>query len=144
MKKTLIVLLILFFIIILMFFMLKMNIESSERNIKSFNMEYEQYLEQEIYGTDIATLINKAIDNNKKYEIQKDEDGLYIDDNKYYIGIKLKFLEGSKIYDMETIEKVGITEFIQNFNLMKFKCTEIKYHTDTNRVKEMIFEEIEE
>lgn len=144
MKKTLIVLLILFFIIILMFFMLKMNIESSERNIKSFNMEYEQYLEQEIYGTDIATLINKAIDNNNQYEIQKDEDGLYIDDNKYYIGIKLKFIEGSLVYDMETIEKVGISEFIQNFNLMKFKCTEIQYHTETNRVKQMIFEEIEE
>lgn len=30
------------------------------------NMPFEGYEQQEIYGTDLATLMNKAIDNNKK------------------------------------------------------------------------------
>ena len=32
---------------------------------KQANKEFEQYLQKDIYGTDVVTLINKAIDNNK-------------------------------------------------------------------------------
>ena len=34
--------------------------------INSENSEYEQYLDKEIYGIDIASLINKSTDKNEK------------------------------------------------------------------------------
>ena len=46
---------------------------------KQQNKEYEQYMNKDIYGTDVITLINKAIDNNKKNNIHKDEKGYFIE-----------------------------------------------------------------
>jgi len=47
---------------------LKYN-ESVQNEVKKFNMQYECYLNNLIKGTDVATVINRAIDNNEKYEI---------------------------------------------------------------------------
>ena len=45
---------------------------------------------------------------------------------------------------METLTKVGLEGFVQNFNLIQFKCTDIDYHEATKRVKSLTFEQIEE
>ena len=42
-----------------------------QKSIISANNEFEQYLNKEIYGIDIATLINKSIDLNEKNSISK-------------------------------------------------------------------------
>lgn len=36
--------------------------------LAKFNREYEAYNKQKLYGTDIISVINKAVSNNKKYE----------------------------------------------------------------------------
>ena len=36
---------------------------------------------------------------------------------------------------METIQKVGISEFISNFNTAKFRITKLEYHKKTGRIK---------
>ena len=36
----------------------------------------------------------------------------------------------------------GMENFIQYYNQIKFKCTIIEYHKDTNKVKYMLFEQI--
>ena len=37
------------------------------------NAEFEQYKNKEIYGIDLGTIINKAVDKNTKNEIEKDK-----------------------------------------------------------------------
>ena len=42
--------------------------------------------------------------------------------------------ETETTYKMETISKVGITEFLKNFNTTKFKCTNKEYHKETEKI----------
>ncbi len=143
MKKTLIILLTIFFIVLAI---LAINIKArqdDEKALKQFNQEYEQYLENQIYGTDVTTIINKAIENNKKYNIQKDENGMYIDDNKYCIIIELNMITVEKTYRMEQLYNAGLTEFVKNFNVIVFECTSIEYHKETGRVSKIVFTQLE-
>ena len=116
--------------------------KSQLREEANFNKKYEKYLEKEVIGSEIATLINQAINNNEKYNINKNEKGLYIDDEQYYLDIKVKFIDSDEIYNMEAIYKLGITEFINNFSNINFKCTKIEHHKKSNRVSILLFEEI--
>ena len=108
-------------------------------NIKKQNSEYEKYLTSEIYGTDVVTIINKAINNNESNNVAKDEKGFYINNNQNSIQIDLVMITNEEkqettAYKMEAISKVGITEFIKNFNTAKFKCTKKEYHTATGKI----------
>ena len=53
--------------------------------VAKFNREYESYDKKEMYGTEVATVVNKVINNNKKYadqrtgELRKGESNHYID-----------------------------------------------------------------
>ena len=103
------------------------------------NSEYEQYMNKDIYGTDVATILNKAMNNNKQNGIEQ-KDGKYIENNTNSIIVELVMItneekEKTKTYRMETIDKVGISEFIKNFNTAKFKITKIEYHEQTGKIK---------
>lgn len=111
-------------------------------NIKKTNTEYETYYNKEIYGAEFATIINKAIDNNEKYAISKDNKGKYIENDKDSIKIDIKIIDNNTVYDMETIYNGGISNFVANFNMIKFKCTNITYHKETGKIKYMYFEQI--
>lgn len=115
-------------------------------NIKSYNKQYEEYYKKTLYGTDVITLINKAIDQNVKNEIAKDEKGYFIENVTNSIKVEIKLLSDEKllVYQMETLVNVGLEGFVKNFNLIKFKCTDIYYHTNTKKVKKIVFEQIEE
>ena len=140
MKNTIIFIIsILIVIIIIIFIAISTN---SKKNItqKQANKEFEKYLNSEFYGADVITLINKAIDNNNSYNIEKDNNGNYIEDDKNCILIDLEMItneekEETKIYRMEKINKLGITEFIKNFNTAKFKITKIEYHKIGGKIK---------
>lgn len=138
-KNILIISLVLLIIIIVCIAGIKWN-SKANRIIKSQNKEYEEYLKDDIYGTDVITLINKAISNNKSNNISKDEKGYYIENNTNSIKIDIIMItneekEKKATYSMELIDKVGITEFIKNFNTAKFKCTNIEYHKETGKIK---------
>lgn len=114
--------------------------------IKAYNRQYEEYYKKVLYGTDVITLINKATNENIKNNIEKDEKGYFIENDLNSIKIEIKLLYNEKliIYQMETLTKVGLEGFVQNFNLIQFKCTDIDYHEATKRVKSLTFEQIEE
>lgn len=117
----------------------------AEYNIaKRSNMEFEKYLNKEVDGIEVATAINKAIDNNQKYEIQKDNKGMYLSDNENSISIEIKMTDNDSIYQMETIYNSGIQNFINYYGNIKFKCVNIKYHSSNNKVKYLLFEQISE
>jgi hypothetical protein len=114
--------------------------------IKRENAVYEEYKDKTVFGTEVATIINKAINVNEKNNVEQDEKGFYINNNINSIQVELKLLSDNKLstYQMETIQKVGTEGFIKNFNLILFKCTDIEYHDSTKRVSKIVFEQIEE
>ncbi len=140
MKKNIaIITIILFIIIIICVVCISFNYKKITVS-KQQNSEYEQYTKKDIYGTDVVTLIHKAIDNNKKNNVQQDKNGRYIDNNKNSIIIELVMItnENTKkttTYRMEVIDKVGTNEFITNFNTATFKITDIQYHKQTSKIK---------
>lgn len=106
------------------------------------NRTYESFYNQNVLGTDFISLINKAIDNNEKNLVDKDENENYIDNGENSIKIEVKFQELDKVISMESINKQGIYQFVQNFGAISFKCTKIEYHQSTKNVKYMYFEQI--
>lgn len=143
MKNTLLLILAIFFIIICIISGLLININSEKEAIKKENAQYEKYLNKEILGTELATLISKVTDQNEKNNIKKDEKGYYINNNENSIKIDLKMTTVDKTYPMEEIYNNQIINFVQNFNLIKFKCTNIEYHNTTGKVSKLVFEELE-
>ena len=121
-----------------------MNYKSEYRITKKANLEFEKYLNEEVYGTDLATIINRAIDNNEKNEVQKNNKAIYINNDTNSINIEIKMLDNDTIYQMENIYNKGIQNFVNYYGNIKFKCLDIKYHSSTNKVKYMLFEQITE
>jgi hypothetical protein len=110
-----------------------------QNQVKKYNLEFEFYNKESILGTDVTTVINKAINNNEKYNIKKDEDGMYIADDENSIKIYVHMIINDTTYPMETIEKTGLTEFTRYFGEIEFKCTDVKYHQANGKISEMTF-----
>lgn len=114
----------------------KFNIAQKE------NRQFESYQGQEIYGAELTTIINKAVDNNENNEILKDNKGKYINNDNNSIQIEIKMIDNDKTYSMETLYNGGMDKFVQYYNQIKFKCTQLDYHASTNKVKYLLFEQI--
>ena len=71
MKKFIIFLIVVFAIVCSMSYLYMIN-QSNERVVKQKNEVFERYYQKEVYGADIATAINKAMDNNHKNHVEKD------------------------------------------------------------------------
>lgn len=138
MKKNIILFVILAIVILVIVCYQITNIQNAKREVVKYNSEFEKYTEKEIYGTDIATIINKAIDNNERNKVTKDDEGFYINDNNNYIGVEIHITTNETTYKMETINKVGVINFVSNFNLISFRCTDIKYHSN-GKISKIIF-----
>lgn len=144
MKKLLITLLILFMIIIFSIYALFINNKAQRNSLENYNKEYEEYLNKTIYGTELATLINKVTNINENNKIKKDEKNHYIGNGENSIKIEITMVLTEKTYPMEEIYNKNTEEFVKYFNLEKFKCTKIEYHNKTGKISRMLFEQIEE
>ncbi len=142
MKKIVIFFVIIIVILVLMFNFYT-NYKSKYNQLQKENYEYEQYYQNELEGANLATLINKAIDNNTKNNIEKDNKGKYIENEQSSIKIQIYMSDNDTTYDMETIYNGGIDKFVKNFNIIKFKCTKIEYHKN-KRIKSLLFEQIQQ
>ena len=144
MKKMLIIVTTIFLVVMIILSIFLINIKNENRKLQQINMQYEQYINKEIYGTELATLINKSIDNNQKYNIPKDENGIYIQDNNYSIKITIKMLATQEVYEMEKIFEYKVEQFIELFNNSKFKASNVLYHQNTGRISQIDFEQTQE
>ncbi len=144
MKKNLLLIITVFIVILGTVYGLILSKKIKQNEIQNNNKYYEYYLNKEILGTELATIMGRAIEQNIKNEIQKDENGLYIENNLNSIKIDIKMVTVDKTYPMEVIYNNDITLFVQNFNLIKFKCVNIEYHKKTGFIKKITFEEIQE
>lgn len=142
MKKIL-----LFFIIVIvivaiiagMYMNYKMNFNISKKE----NLEYEYYTDKQITGTELATLINKAINNNENNGVQKNENGGYINNDENSINIEIEFSDNEKVYSMESIYNGSITTFVEYYSNIDFECTQVEYHKKTNKIKYIYFKQVD-
>ena len=80
------------------------NEKKAVEELAKFNNEYESYHKDRLYGVDVITVINKAIEHNTKMQAADVT-------NPYYINISFKTEEDFKneiykfVYDVETKEK---------------------------------------
>lgn len=119
-----------------------LNYKANYNISQKTNKEFEKYIDEEIYGKELSTIINKAIDYNEKNEVEKDTKGNYIDDKENSINIDIKMADDNSIYKMEAFYKNGMQNFIKYYGDIKFKCTKIDYHSSTHNIKYMLFEQI--
>ena len=143
MKKIALFFLVIVIIIVGMSY-LYLNYKITYNETKKENLQFESYYEKEIYGAELTTIINKAIDSNEYNEVLKDKKGKYIDNGKNSINIEIKMLDNEKTYNMETFYGGGMDKFVQYYNEIKFKCTKLEYHKETKKVKYPLFEQVTE
>ncbi len=127
--KKLILLIICFVIIATSIFGVKyINYRSEKNRIKQENLQFEACLNKKILGTELTSFINKAIDNNEKNNVLKDEKGFYIQNDTNSIEIEIKITDNDTVYKMETLYSGGMENFVQYYNSIDFECTKIEYN----------------
>ncbi len=72
--------------------------------VSKFNREYESYDKKEMYGTEVATVVNKVINHNKKYFDPRTEQGKIDKENNHYIDVQINILEDIKSYATQYYE----------------------------------------
>ena len=99
-----------------------------------------------IYNVEIGNQVKYIIKHKSpkfiKNNIKKDDKNKYIENDTTSIKIEVKFLEAENIIPMENIQKLGSEQFIKNYAVMNFKCIKKEYHSKTNNIKYMLFEQI--
>ena len=80
MKKIIISILIILLVAIIVILVNISNNNIKLNDVSKFNEQFETFKDKTLYGADILTIINKAIDNNDVHDIAKKENGEYIDD----------------------------------------------------------------
>ena len=141
MKKFIIFLLIML-AFITTFFYFYYNYKRANNEVKRENAEYSSYYNKEITGMELATLINKCVENNKINNIQKDEKGKYINNEETSIQMDISFIDDSKVHTMEEIYEKGTDDFVEYYNTIKFKCTKMEYHKKNSQVGYMFIEQV--
>ena len=109
--------------------------------IKGRNVQYESYYQKELSGIDVATIVNRAVNDNETNNIKKDSKGFYIDNQADSIKVEVKITDNDKIYSMETLYNGGMANFVKYYGNIDFECTKIEYHSKTKKIKYMLFEQ---
>ena len=118
-----------------------LNYKANYNEARKTNYQFESYYEKEFYGADVVTLINKAYDNNLTSGVERDKNGIFIENDTNSIKIDVKIIDNDTLYNMETLYIAGMDKFVENYNGIKFKCTKIEYHQN-RKIKYMLIEQI--
>ena len=121
-----------------------LNYKANYNTSKKENLQFESYYNEEVYGADLTSVINKAYDNNLTNQVSMDNKGIFEENATNSIEIEIKIIDNDTIYKMETLYQGGMDNFVQYYGGIEFKCTKIEYHKFTNKVKYMLFEQITE
>lgn len=135
MKKYIITILILIAIVISSVLYAYNTYKKNVQDLKNYNNEFTKYENTEIAGTEIASILNKAVNNNEQNNVHKDEQGIYIENNENSIKIDIYIKDNDTTYSMEKIYNMGVEKFINSFSLETFKITETQYHNKTGKIK---------
>lgn len=121
-----------------------LNQIATNRQLQKENAQFNIKKDQEMTGQDLATILNRILDTNEKNKIPKDKNGNYIENNENSIKMDITFTDVDITYNIERIGQAGISNFVQNYRGIIFKCSEVQYHKSTGRIKYIRFEQITE
>ena len=141
MKKIAISILIMIVIVSTMTYMY-LSYLANFQNAQKSNREFEVYLNRQISGCELTTIINKAIDNNRQNDIEKDKKGKYIDNGTNSLRIEIQFIDDEVTYSMENIAQKGTDLFFAYYKDIQFQNKEVQYHDRTNQISYMLFEQV--
>ena len=146
MKNKILLILIIFMSIIAVISYIIYNYRINLQEVQRINNEFKSYAEAQMLGTELVSVINRVQDINSKNNIEKDSDGLYIEneDNSIKMYVKLKYEDDYSVLEVERILNNGIENFIKNYSTASFKCEEIAYHEKTGNVKSLNFIETDD
>ena len=146
MKNKILIILIIFMVILASATYIIYNYRMKLQEAQKINNEYKSYYEAQILGTELVSIMNRTQDVNTKNEVEKDSEGLYIDneDDSIKMYLKLKYKDDYSTIEIEKILDDGIENFIKNYSTASFKCTEITYHEKTGNVKALTFTETDD
>ncbi len=123
--------------------------------LEAFNKQYEAYHKKLLRGTEVISVVNKVLDNNKKYEntepnymmtveFEMKEGFVYKKDNTTGTNKKVDnvtFKVGQTYNQNSLIEIKQSTDAFNDFKRRVFDCVDVKYHKTTGRVNYMKFVE---
>ncbi|MBR3325038.1 MAG: hypothetical protein IKG14_03220 [Clostridia bacterium] len=107
----------------------------------AFNNSFEKLLNKQISGNDLATIINRAVENNINNDVEKNSSGFFIDNSTNSMSIDIKFVDNDSVIKAEKLVENDLSKFIDLYNLSDFTLIKINYHEKTNLVKYLYFEE---
>ncbi len=144
MKKKIFIILIIFIIILAMVTYGVYSYRKQLVEAQEINNIYKSYENIQILGSQLISIINKTVDINEKAGLEKDENGMYIDNGKDSIELYIEFIyeDETKTVPMEKISNSGTESFVNIYSTASFKCTNISYHEKTNNVKSLTFTEV--
>ena len=143
MRKSILIFLGIIIVLVTIIFVKYSSYKIEYNDVLKENSEFEQYKNKEIYGIQLGTIINKAIDKNTQNKVEKDENELFVSNNENSMQIEIYMTDNERIYKMETFYNAGIEQFIQYYGNIKFKCSKIEYHKETGKIKYLYFEQLE-
>ena len=143
MKNKILLILIIFMCVLLVVAYYVYSYRNSIAESQKMNREYEQYQNSQMLGSELISLINKTVDVNTDLGIEKDQDGLFIDNEENSIKIYVNFVyeDDYKTLEMEKIYNNGAENFMKVYSTASVKCTEFTIHEKTNNVKSLTFTE---
>ena len=146
MKNKILLILIIFMAILAGITYIFYNYRINLQEVQKINNEFKSYAETQMLGTELVSIMNRVQDMNSKNEIEKNSDGLYIEneENSIKMYIKLKYEDDYSVLEVEKILNTGIENFIKNYSTASFKCEEITYHEKTGNVKSLTFSETDD
>lgn len=143
MKKQFLIIITILLILAIIAGMYVIQIRIKQTTSNQNNKFYEQYKDVEISGRTLISIMHKAIDSNEQNEVDKLQDNIHYEENsKNSIKITVKFSEMENTISMEDIVAKGSENFVKFFATANFKCTDTQYHSETNFIKSMHFEQI--
>ncbi len=140
MKKTIIFIICVVIIILSAFYMKYLDYREERNSVKRSNLEYEMYLNKEITGRELTSVVNKAVNNNEKNKVAKNENKIYEKNDETSISIDILMSDNETTYKMETIYNGGMVTFIQYYGDILFECTKIEYNSK-GKICYMVFEQ---
>ena len=110
----------------------KIQADQKMQDLKKEQSEYN-YLDKTITGSELATLMNKALNKNYKNGVEQGEEKA--------VEIEVKFLDSDKIFKMEALNKAGLQKFVELYSTQSFKCTSQKADNQ-GIINSLFFEEL--
>ena len=106
--------------------------ETRSKEVQQFNEPYIKYIDAELTIQDVVTAANNARENNLKYNLtEKDESTYYVEIN----------LPGNLQLEKNINSKS--TEILEEGLGKKYKMEDIKFSTETGRVYEVNFKQLD-